>query len=111
MAQRAQRVCRLPGCRNLTRDPSGYCQEHVRGHRREKGDNKKADPFYTSRRWVRFTQWYKNREPMCEICREYPSAIVHHKIELKVGGDPFSLENIQAVCQSCHNAIHKGRGR
>ena len=68
MAERAQRVCRLQGCRILTRDPAGYCREHKIGHRKAKGDNKTVDPFYTSRRWLKVARWYNNSEPMCELC-------------------------------------------
>jgi 5-methylcytosine-specific restriction endonuclease McrA len=45
---------------------------------------------------------------MCQGCGERPSVIVHHIVELKAGGDPFRVDNCQAVCQSCHNVIHKG---
>lgn len=110
MAERAQRVCRLPGCRNLTRDPSGYCQEHIRGHRKAKGDHKTVDPFYVSSRWRKFREWVLSREPMCQVCGKRPSTVVHHVIELKDGGDPFLPENVRAVCGVCHNRIHKGGG-
>ena len=110
MAQRLKQFCRLSGCNRLTRDPSGYCEKHQKGHRKAKGDNKKSDPFYSSKRWIKFTKWYKGQHPLCEMCNEQISVITHHLVELKDGGAAFDPDNCQAVCLQCHNKIHKGKG-
>lgn len=110
MAERAQRVCRLNGCNVLTRSSSGYCEAHERGHRREKGDHKKADPFYTTGRWVKVSRWYRNGHPLCEMCDIRVSVLVHHKVEIKDDGDLFLEDNLMALCQECHNAVHHGKG-
>jgi 5-methylcytosine-specific restriction endonuclease McrA len=109
MARLYQRWCRIPSCRNLTRDKSGYCQAHKKGHRKLKGDHKKSDPFYSSRQWLKLRDWYKIQQPICEICREHVTEIIHHRTEIKDGGDPFLVDNLQATCRRCHNQIHHGK--
>jgi 5-methylcytosine-specific restriction enzyme A len=111
MAQRSMRMCRLTGCKALTRDPSGFCDLHQKGHRKAKGDHKRADPVYRSYQWQKFSRWYRERHPVCEVCKERLSELVHHRVEIQDGGEVFLPDNCQAVCQECHNTIHRrGRG-
>lgn len=112
MADRAKQRCRVNGCSVLTRSASGYCEQHEIGHRKEKGDFKKADPIYLSSRWRKLRERKLMIEPLCELCGGVTVAtIVHHKREIKAGGDPFNIDNLQSICQECHNRLHKGRGR
>jgi 5-methylcytosine-specific restriction enzyme A len=106
MAKRARRLCRLQGCRNLTRDPSGYCQSHKKGFRKAKGDDKTGDPFYSSRRWLELRDWYKAGHPVCEICQENLTEIIHHRKAILDGGSHFGVDNLQGVCRGCHNRLH-----
>ena len=47
-------------------------------------------------------------DPFCELCLPKISAatIVHHKHEVKQGGDPYEWDNLQSVCASCHRREH-----
>jgi 5-methylcytosine-specific restriction protein A len=111
MAQRAKTMCRMRGCHATTRDASGYCEAHRHGFRKEKGDLKQADPFYTSWRWTKFSLWYRRNHPLCAVCRDHVSELVHHIREIQAGGDPFLMDNVQALCRDCHNRIHHGGDR
>lgn len=109
MAERSKRRCRVPGCGSLTRSASGYCETHEHGHRKEKGDNKRADHIYLSREWRRLRLWKLSQSPVCELCQGVRVAtIVHHRVAIKDGGDPYAVENLVSLCPECHNRIHGG---
>jgi len=110
MAQRPKTMCRMRVCHATTRDPSGYCQAHVKGLRREKNDLKVADKFYTSYQWTKFSLWYRRHHPLCESCRDHVSEVVHHLHPTQSGGDPYLMDNLQALCKSCHNVVHHQNG-
>lgn len=71
--------------------------------------------FYKSKEWTACRQSYLSLHPLCELCLEKgiitPAKIVHHKIHLNEENykDPtisLNHENLQSVCQECHNNIH-----
>ena len=73
--------------------------------------------FYNSKAWKDCREAYLNQHPYCEECLkrgEYtPARHVHHKIWLNKHNaeNPeftLSFENLEAVCQECHNRIHAG---
>ena len=47
-----------------------------------------------------------NRQPLCEMClkcKRYVKAdIVDHIVEIKKGGHPLDMDNLQSLCRSCH---------
>ena len=98
--------CREKGCPELVESGSGgYCKEHKRTH-----DNRyqksRADAnlikVYKSKGWAtaRRNALYRD-QGMCTICGE-PATMVDHIEEIKDGGDPFFLENLQSLCYRCH---------
>lgn len=42
---------------------------------------------------------------MCEVCGDEPAVHAHHKLRRSQGGGN-SLDNLLAVCPSCHRMIH-----
>ena len=45
----------------------------------------------------------------CEACGRLTAAPfleVHHRIPLELGGAPFDLTNLQALCRPCHFSHH-----
>jgi 5-methylcytosine-specific restriction protein A len=109
MAKRALRVCKMKGCHNLTRNVSGYCDEHLKGYTKEKG-NKTPDPLYVSSQWRKVRRLHLEEFPLCQRCmdqgRVTPATMVHHKQEVKAGGDPFATDNLESICLACHNVEH-----
>ena len=75
-----------------------------------------AGSFYQSPAWLRSRMSYiKKRQTIdggiCEVCRERPGVIVHHKIHLNsnnINDADISLShsNLQFVCHACHDVIH-----
>lgn len=77
-----------------------------------------ANEFYRSTEWEKTRKafmLYKNG--LCERClakgHYEPARIVHHKIHLTPSNlhDPniaFGFDNLEALCQDCHNKEHFG---
>ena len=70
-----------------------------------------ARQFYKSKAWEKTRKaYYISKYGLCERCGR-PGAIVHHRIYLTPQNinDPnvtLSLENLELVCQDCHNNEH-----
>lgn len=102
-----QRPCSHIGCPALTRD--SYCPEHADDKKIEREANRKhigpriKNPIYATAQWKRLRLMVIRRDPVCvaEGCRNF-SAEVDHIIPLSKGGSAFALENLQALCKSCH---------
>jgi 5-methylcytosine-specific restriction protein A len=60
--------------------------------------------------WKKISKAYRQANPLCEICKTdgklVPAELVHHKIKLTDGGTN-DTENLQSLCQHCHERIHK----
>jgi 5-methylcytosine-specific restriction protein A len=75
--------------------------------------NKEYTSFYNSTAWRKLRQQVLIRDNyLCQKCLEQgvvndKNLIVHHKIELKRDWSKrLDMENLEAVCFSCHNKIH-----
>lgn len=72
------------------------------------------NPFYYSQKWRRVSAAYmSSKSYICERCGA-PAVICHHKQWLtdKTVHDPdiaLSFDNLEALCQECHNAEHGSR--
>jgi len=68
------------------------------------------DSFYKSDEWKKIKNNYIKENPLCELClnegNENKTDHVHHITPLSQGGEPFSEDNLIALCQSCHGSIH-----
>jgi len=66
---------------------------------------------YNTRRWKRFSRWFRSKNPFCEAegC-EFLSADTDHIIPIKEGGLVWSEKNLQALCKSCH-AVKSAKDR
>lgn len=58
---------------------------------------------YGSKRWARVRRMVIDvADWRCQRCGAYGRLEVHHKRPLQFGGDPFSVDNLQALCRRCH---------
>lgn len=122
MPAAAPRPCRHPGCAQLVRDGSGYCQAHQ--------SDARAGTFADARRGSRHergygSEWDRTRKRilrrdhgLCQVClsigRYTPADQVDHIIN-KARGGTGADENLQSICRPCHQAktaaeAMKGRG-
>ena len=106
--------CRHVGCPELTDNKTGYCDRHKAqtGYRLQRRD-KEEQQFYSSRRWREVSIAKRQRDPFCERCQREgkitPAVLVHHKVPIKDGGDPWDWNNFESLCASCQAIEHRGR--
>lgn len=106
------RVCTWPGCHALVQ--KGRCEKHKKQERKEYDAGRIDDPFhkfYATAQWRRVRLLVLERD--CYLCQECKrkgvltgltsSDHVHHKHEIRDGGDPLDMDNLEALCHSCHS--------
>lgn len=116
MPARIAKLCRRRGCRELTREPSGYCQAHegdTIGWRKTHRQVSAAERGYDAA-WRRLRDWVMRRDNgLCQPClragRVTAATEVDHiigKAEAKRMGwtraDADAHDNLQAICRECH---------
>lgn len=80
-----------------------------------KGGTAGNSAFYHSRAWKWLSRAFLlSRNYICERCGQ-PAEIAHHKAYLTAENvtDPaiaLNPDNLEALCQNCHNAEHFGQG-
>ena len=111
MPSAAPRPCRHPGCGQLVRDGSGYCQAHQA--------DRKVGKFADSRRGSRHergygTEWEKQRKRILArdkgLCQAHlrqgryrPANHVDHIVPKFEGGRDDD-DNLRSLCKDCHDA-------
>ena len=64
--------------------------------------------FYTSPAWRALRNSFIERHPLCEQCYKQglivPATVVDHVIPINLGGAPLDEDNLQSLCDKCHNA-------
>lgn len=58
---------------------------------------------YNHPRWHNLRRKVLEERPTCEDCRHEPSAEVDHIKPVRLGGEPFERDNLQARCKRCHS--------
>lgn len=80
---------------------------------------RKADEDALTRRSIRFAL-EREYGCCCQICgTRFESGggygdnrlEVHHRVPIKMGGDPFDRSNLMLVCRRCHREIHENPWR
>ncbi|SDY69138.1 HNH endonuclease [Thermoactinomyces sp. DSM 45892] len=114
MPPKPLKPCNKTGCVELTRDT--YCESH-RSEKYKYYDQWIRDPqtkqFYQSVAWKRLRDQALRRDDyLCQVClsgdRYTTAETVHHVIEVKRDWSKrLELNNLQSVCNACHNKIHK----
>lgn len=92
--------CGQPGCPVLV---------HGRPHCPEHTVERKRDPeqarFYGSSRWQKLRAMVRRQQPLCQMCRNAPSAVVDH-----IDGNWRNnrMDNLRGLCSPCERS-HTGR--
>jgi 5-methylcytosine-specific restriction protein A len=111
MPAKPQRPCKKPGCPVLTRDRSGYCEEHkqqeARRYEQQRGTPAQRGYGY---RWMVYSRAFRRRNPLCVMCltkgRYVPSEHVDHIVAVSGPDDPLFWDpsNHRALCRGCHSS-------
>ncbi|NLN72464.1 MAG: HNH endonuclease [Thermoplasmatales archaeon] len=113
MPYKPKRPCSHPGCPRLT--DGRYCEEHAKEaastyerNQRDPGTHKR----YGSS-WRKARKTFLEGHPFCELCRREGrltrATVAHHITATRYGGTDDE-ENLMALCNRCHSALH-GRQR
>lgn len=110
MPNKPARPCNVPNCPNLVRGRVGYCPEHI--HESPSGWAAKKDrshqKIYHTARWRRTSEQYRKEHPICIECKENGLIeqvdVVDHIVPIQNGGAVFDWDNLQSLCNSCHNS-------
>lgn len=71
------------------------------------GMDKSNTHIYNSRQWRKLRQMILHKQPICVHCERkkiYTTAnTIDHILPINKGGAIWSIDNLQALCSSCHN--------
>ncbi|MDD4019208.1 MAG: HNH endonuclease signature motif containing protein [Kiritimatiellae bacterium] len=113
MPQKPKRPCSYPGCPELT--DGRFCVAHTKkeSQRYERYDR---DPEKNKRygsSWRKIRAAFIKANPLCVRCQQEgrltPAREVHHIIPLRDGGTN-DINNLMALCRSCHSEITAREG-
>lgn len=108
MPARIPKACRKQGCKNVTTDASGYCDEH-RGcswQRHQKGKTASQRGYGAAWRKVRTIALERDAH-LCQQCLKqgrYVAATTVDHIIAKAHGGSDELSNLKSLCNVCHKA-------
>ena len=79
---------------------------------------KERQQIYDTKRWRDLRLLKLQLNPCCEICGGVENLHVHHIVSMFDGYyDPqtydklaYDINNLQTLCEKCHNDIHKKKG-
>lgn len=114
MPMKPKHPCGYPGCPNLT--DRQYCPDHeaMMNKRYEKYDRDPTVKKRYGRSWMKIRKYYVQLHPFCEECMKRGvltmTQEVHHIVPLSEGGT-HDMDNLIALCKSCHSRIHAEHGR
>ena len=113
MPYKPKRPCSHPGCPRLT--DGRYCEVHAKEaartyerHRRDPETHKRY-----GHSWRKARKAFLAGHPFCELCRTHgrlTEATVAHHIKAARQGGTDDGENLMALCNSCHSALHARHG-
>ena len=109
MPKAPARICRKPGCNNLTRNRDGFCDDHENWYQKKNDERRgTANERGYDAEWRRIRRGKLQKDPLCERCQSKgeirPAVLVHHKDR-----DSWNRgwENLESLCRTCHDEEHK----
>ncbi|MDG6880958.1 HNH endonuclease [Phocoenobacter uteri] len=108
MPARIPKACRKQGCKHITIDPSGYCEQHKsNGWQRYQSGKTSTQRGYGAK-WRRIRAIVLDRDKhLCQLCLKqgiYTSATTVDHIIPKAHNGTDNLSNLQSLCNACHKA-------
>lgn len=95
--------CATPSCGTLVRGTS-HCPAHTITREMRNPKDPAQAQFYGSTRWKAIRSMVRRQQPICGMCKRYPTTSVHHRDNNWQNNE---LTNLQGVCTTCHNK-HSG---
>ena len=100
------RLCSEAGCASAAVS-RGRCRTHASeaDRRHDPGGHRKV---YSRRRWAMARRKQIVENPLCERCGRIATD-VHHRVDLRDGGDPSASANLASLCHECHAKVGRER--
>lgn len=106
-----RKICTAPGCKAIVEGGDYRCPQHAlptytpKRHYEHHYHQGKA--IYKSSWWLRLRAAQLAKEPHCRMCAVNgiitPANTVDHIVEISQGGKFDDPDNLQSLCQACHN--------
>lgn len=72
-------------------------------------------PFYNSWPWRKLRKVFRINHPLCVHCEANdivtPGKVVDHIVPINKGGAPLDVNNLQSLCEKCHNKKSSNESR
>ena len=105
-----RKLCTFGGCQSVALPDSSRCEKHSVTYtpkRRYEHHYHEGKHIYTSARWIALRCRLLALNPMCCECERVglvtPAVLVDHIREIKDDGDIWNEDNLQCLCNACHN--------
>lgn len=92
-----KRLCLAAGCPDVPTH-RGYCAAHNRA--KDRAVKRHGQSLYRTAKWRNTRKAVLSASPLCKCGAIATDA--DHIVPLAKGGAPYDLENLQALCRSCH---------
>jgi len=107
-----KKYCAFGGCKRLVNLNERYCSKHKPKDSHTSKSSDYANEIHSSSRWRRTSLLYREANPICEQCLREASkeagminlaTSVDHIVPLFAGGEPYSWDNLQSLCDYHHS--------
>lgn len=107
-----KKYCAFGGCKRLVNLNERYCSKHKPKDSHTSKSSDYANEIHSSSRWRRTSLLYREANPICEQCLCEASkeagminlaTSVDHIVPLFAGGEPYSWDNLQSLCDYHHS--------
>lgn len=98
--------CAEPRCPEIIPDREKYCEKHATLYPSHRHNERIQDrlPLYRTARWKKLRAYVLARSPLCQRCNTEAARVVHHvKPAREYPHLQWSLDNLEALCDRCHN--------
>lgn len=98
--------CAEPRCPEIISDREKYCEKHRALYPSHRHNQRVQDrlPLYHTQQWKRLRRLVLSQNPLCQRCWREVARVVHHiKPAREYPELQYVLENLEALCDSCHN--------
>ena len=109
-----RKQCEHAGCRVMVDYNVTFCPKHTKQRNKETYEKRKGKyfDFYQTKQWRNLSKSYRVSHPYCEQCYQRgiirPAEICDHIIEVRKDWDKrLDWDNLQSLCQQCHEMKHK----
>jgi len=102
MPYSAKKICSHHVCNTAIQQGNRFCVDH-----KQPINIATKSTMYKTARWKKIRTAQLRDEPLCKKCAEFnyttEATLVDHITPLQEGGDPFNYNNLQSLCNRCHN--------